>query len=187
MSAQHARVPRAQSKPAERRRFQRVAVTLLGRYMLVDRREFPCQTVDMSPGGVLLVAPVRGEIGDRVIAYLEHVGRVEGIIRRHVPQGFAMSISATAHKRDKLASQLTWLANRQVLGLPEDRRHERITPRNQAVVVKLENGREFPAILVDISMSGAALSTDHRPPLDSAVLLGSTPGKVVRHFGHGIA
>ena len=33
----------------ERRRFQRVRVNLLGRYMLADRREFPCQVTDMSP------------------------------------------------------------------------------------------------------------------------------------------
>ncbi|MCS4109623.1 hypothetical protein M2199_006253 [Bradyrhizobium elkanii] len=29
----------------ERRRFQRVKVHLLGRYMLPDRREFPCQII----------------------------------------------------------------------------------------------------------------------------------------------
>ena len=34
----------------ERRRHQRVKVNLLGRYMLADRREYPCQVVDMSPG-----------------------------------------------------------------------------------------------------------------------------------------
>jgi hypothetical protein len=33
----------------ERRRFQRVKVHLLGRYMLPDRREFPCQVINMSP------------------------------------------------------------------------------------------------------------------------------------------
>ena len=36
----------------ERRRFQRVRVNLLGRYMLADRREFPCQVANMSPGGM---------------------------------------------------------------------------------------------------------------------------------------
>ena len=41
-----------------------------------------------------------------------------------------MTISATPRKRDKLAAQLTWLANRHILGLPEDRRHGRIAPRN---------------------------------------------------------
>ena len=41
-----------------------------------------------------------------------------------------MTIAATPRKRDKLAAQLTWLANRSTLGLPEDRRHDRIVPRN---------------------------------------------------------
>ena len=66
----------------ERRRFQRVKVHLLGRYMLPDRREFPCQIINMSPGGLALLAPGIGNVGDRVIAYLDHIGRVEGKITR---------------------------------------------------------------------------------------------------------
>ncbi|MGE5165042.1 MAG: PilZ domain-containing protein [Sphingobacteriales bacterium] len=42
----------------DRRRHQRVKVNLLGCYMLADRREFPCQVVDMSPGGMALQAYV---------------------------------------------------------------------------------------------------------------------------------
>jgi hypothetical protein len=34
----------------ERRRSQRVKIDLTGRYMLADRREFSCRTLDMSPG-----------------------------------------------------------------------------------------------------------------------------------------
>ncbi len=114
----------------ERRRFQRVKVHLLGRYMLPDRREFPCQVINMSPGGLALLAPGIGNVGDRVIAYLDHIGRVEGKITRIIDNGFSMTIGATARKRDKLAAQLTWLANRDILNLPEDRRHDRIVPRN---------------------------------------------------------
>ena len=95
----------------ERRRFQRVRVDLLGRYMLPDRREFPCQVVNMSPGGMALVAPVSGQPGERVIAYVDHLGRLEGHVARIFQNGFAMTIAATPRKRDKLAAQLTWLAN----------------------------------------------------------------------------
>src|SRR5437588_4090572 len=45
----------------EQRRFQRVRVNLLGRYMLADRREFPCQVLDMSPGGMAIIGPVSGK------------------------------------------------------------------------------------------------------------------------------
>src|SRR5882672_3714613 len=76
----------------ERRRFQRVKVHLLGRYMLPDRREYPCQIINMSPGGLALLAPGIGNVGDRVIAYLDHIGRVEGKITRIIDNGFAMTV-----------------------------------------------------------------------------------------------
>ncbi|MGH6676893.1 MAG: PilZ domain-containing protein, partial [Xanthobacteraceae bacterium] len=106
------RLPSLRTLSAERRRFQRVRVNLLGRYMLADRREFPCQVVNMSPGGMALIAPVLGAPGERIIAYVDHLGRLEGHVARTFQNGFAITISATARKRDKLAAQLTWLANR---------------------------------------------------------------------------
>src|SRR6516165_9024086 len=144
----------------ERRRFQRVRVDLLGRYMLPDRREFPCQVVDMSPGGMALVAPVAGQPGERVIAYVDHLGRLEGHIARILENGFAMSISATTRKRDKLAAQLTWLANRHILALPEDRRHGRIVPRNPFARLVLPNGINVSVRIIDVSQSGAGIATD---------------------------
>ena len=164
-------------------------LALLGRYMLADRKEYACQTIDMSPGGVSLVAPVKGAVGERVVLYLEHIGRVEGEITRHTGQGFAVSISATIRKRDELASHLTWLGNRHELGLPEDRRHERIVPRNPVCELRLESGRVMVVRLIDISMSGAAVSIEDKDKLaiGTSVTLGKTPGKVVRHFQGGMA
>jgi hypothetical protein len=171
----------------ERRRFQRVKVNLLGRYMLADRREFPCQVVNMSPGGMALLAPVVGKVGERVIAYVDHVGRLEGIIARLIENGFAMTIGATTRKRDKLAAQLTWLANRHILNLPEDRRHGRITPRNPAARLILPNGVNVACRVIDISQSGAAIATDQRPDIGAPITIGKTTGRVVRHLEDGIA
>src|SRR5512139_1765498 len=171
----------------ERRRFQRVKVHLLGRYMLPDRREFPCQVINMSPGGLALLAPGIGNVGDRVIAYLDHIGRVEGKITRLIDNGFAMTISATPRKRDKLAAQLTWLANRQVLGLPEDRRHGRMTPNNPSARLILPNGNNVGCRIIDISQSGVGIATEHRPEIGSLVTIGKTQGRVVRHLENGFA
>ena len=173
----------------ERRRFQRVRVNLLGRYMLSDRREFPCQVIDMSPGGMAVVAPVAGHPGERVIAYVDHLGRLEGKIARLLDNGFAMTISATTRKRDKLAAQLTWLANRQILNLPEDRRHGRFTPRNALARLILPNGTNVACRVIDVSASGAAIAInpDLRPAIGSAVTIGKTTGRVVRHIEDGFA
>jgi hypothetical protein len=171
----------------ERRRHQRVAVNLLGRYMLADRREFPCQVTNMSPGGMAVVAPVSGKVGERVIAYVDHIGRLEGLIARQFENGFAMTVAATTRKRDKLAAQLTWLANRHILNLPEDRRHDRFTPKNPAARLILPNGLNVSCRVIDLSASGAALKTDQRPEIGALVTVGKTAGRVVRHLEEGIA
>ena len=171
----------------ERRRFQRVKVHLLGRYMLPDRREFPCQIINMSPGGLALLAPGIGNVGDRVIAYLDHIGRVEGRITRIIDNGFAMTIAATPRKRDKLAAQLTWLANRKILNLPEDRRHDRIVPRNPIAMLTLEDGTKMTCRIIDMSLSGAALAAEPRPEVGSQLMLGTVQGHVVRHLEDGFA
>lgn len=179
--------PKVQPASLERRRFQRVKVHLLGRYMLPDRREFPCQVINMSPGGLALLAPGIGNVGDRVIAYLDHVGRVEGKITRIIDNGFAMTLAATPRKRDKLAAQLTWLANRDILNLPEDRRHDRIVPRNPIAVLTLDDGSKMSCRIIDMSRSGAAIAAEQRPPLNTQVLLGRVASRVVRHLDDGFA
>ena len=171
----------------ERRRFQRVKVHLLGRYMLPDRREFPCQIINMSPGGLAMLAPGIGNVGDRVIAYLDHIGRVEGKITRIIDNGFAMSVGATPRKRDKLASQLTWLANRDILNLPEDRRHDRIIPRNPIAILTMEDGQRMTCRIIDLSLSGAAVAAEYRPSVRSMVMLGHIQARVVRHLDEGFA
>ncbi len=178
-------VPRSE----ERRRFQRVRVNLLGRYMLADRREFPCQVIDMSPGGMAISAPVIGAPGERVIAYVDHLGRLEGVIARHIDNGFAMTIAASSRKRDKLAAQLTWLANRQILNLPEDRRHGRFTPRNPIARLILPNATNVTCRIIDMSASGAAIAIapDLRPAVGAVVTVGKTTGRVVRHIEDGFA
>jgi hypothetical protein len=98
-----------------------------------------------------------------------------------------MTIAATSRKRDKLAAQLTWLANRHILGLPEDRRHGRITPRNPAGRLILANGINVACRVIDVSQSGAAVATDQRPEIGSPITIGRTSGRVVRHLEDGIA
>jgi hypothetical protein len=173
----------------ERRRHQRVRVNLLGRYMLEDRREFPCQVTDMSPGGMAILAPISGNPGERVVAYIDHLGRLEGKIARLFNNGFAISIAATARKREKLAAQLTWLANRHILNMPEDRRHGRFAPRNPVARLILPNGANVACRVIDLSQSGAAIAipVNLRPVIGAMVTVGKTQGRVVRYIDDGFA
>jgi hypothetical protein len=171
----------------ERRRHQRVKVSLTGRFMREDRQEFPCQTINMSPGGVAFSTAMPPRAGEHVVAYIDHIGRVEGRCTRVFENGFAMTISATLRRRDKLADQLTWFANRHNLGLPEDRRHKRVELRNPRSVLTLPDGSTIECRVVDVSLSGAGIVTRVKPPLGSPVKLGRTQARVVRHLDSGFA
>jgi hypothetical protein len=173
----------------ERRRHQRVRIDLLGRLMLENRQEYPRRIINMSPGGAAVMADTPGRVGERVIAYVDHLGRLEGKIAREFEGGFAMSIGATPRKREKLAAQLTWLANREILNLPEDRRHGRVVPRNPRARLILPSGLNITCRVIDISLSGAAVAVPpaQLPPIGSAITIGKTPGRVVCHIDDGFA
>jgi len=173
-------------KPMERRRFARVKLVLAGRYMLEDRREFLCQTIDVSAGGLSLTAPEPGAIGEKIVAYFDDLGRIEGIVVRHHAFGFAISACMSATKREKLVNQLTWLANRQYLALPADRRHERITPNEPRTLIRLPDGEQIPAKIVDISISGAAVTCAKQAPMGAMLQIGHTSARVVRADGKGM-
>ena len=182
------RRPRLRALNEDRRRHQRVKVNLLGRYMLADRREFPCQVINMSPGGMALVAPVvRQRRASASLPMSITSAGSKAKSRESFENGFAMTISATARKRDKLAAQLTWLANRHILGLPEDRRHGRIVPRNPVGRLILPNGVNLTCRIIDVSESGAGIASKERPPIGTLVTLGKVQGRVVRHLEDGFA
>jgi hypothetical protein len=179
--------PRQAETALDRRRHNRVAVVLRGRYMLADQSEYLCETIDMSPAGVALKAPVTGVLGERVVAYLDQIGRIEGRIARFLPGGFAMTINLPASKLDKIADKLTWLANREALLLPEDRRHDRIVPRVRQTTLRLIDGSVHPVRLIDISLSGAGVESALALPLGVNVVIGKTHGRVIRNFRGGMA
>ncbi len=96
---------------ADKRRTKRHQVSLAGRYLLADRTEWVCQTIDISPTGVLLRGPARPYPGQIVVVYLSAFGRIEGSVVRLKPDGFALHIQATDRKREQLAMWLEKLAN----------------------------------------------------------------------------
>ena len=177
------------SKPeiAEKRRFSRVHVDLLGRFMCEDFREFPCRVENMSPGGIAVATPIEPRDGERIVFYVDHIGRLEGNVARTYPGGFAVDLVNSERKREKLAAQLTWFANRGELDLAEDRRHQRQMPADPRVEIVLGDGRRYTVKIIDLSLSGAAVQCPVRPALNSRLTLGVMQGRVVRHLEDGFA
>jgi PilZ domain len=171
----------------ERRRHRRVAVNLFGRFMREDKQEYPCQVVNMSAGGMAMVAPVKCGDGERIVAYLDNLGRIEGVVVRSFEGGFAVRILASLYKRERIANLLTWLINQNALGLGEERKHDRIVPRINASKLIMPNGDVHNCRVIDVSLSGASVACTIKPPLGTMVILGRMRGRVVRHHEQGIA
>jgi hypothetical protein len=169
----------------DRRRYKRISVTLLGRFMRESKEEHPCKLVDVSAGGVAITSPVAVPVGERVVAYFDHIGGIEGVVVREFDGGFAFKINATKHKREKIAAQLTWLANRGELTEADGRRHDRITPKNRDSTLHLAEGIVLACRILDVSISGASIATPARPEIGTEVMLGKLRARVVRHHASG--
>ncbi len=170
----------------DRRRHRRVAIPLLGRFMRANRHEYPCKLNDVSVGGAALMSPVVVGNGEKIVVYLDHLGGLEGHVVRVFDGGFALKFAITAHKREKLAAQLTWLLNRDVMAALDQRRHERFVLGDKTVAVRLSDEITQQCRLLDVSLSGASVATEVRPLIGTEVLIGKLRGRVMRHHDHGI-
>ena len=132
------------------------------------------------------MSPVEVDIGERIVAYFDEIGGIEGSVVRVFEGGFAMGLKATQHKRDKLAAQITWLVNKDELAVSPGRRHERVAVANKSSTLKLPDGIAVDCQVLDVSLSGASIGTDARPPIGSEVTLGKLRCRVMRYHERGI-
>jgi hypothetical protein len=165
----------------DRRRYRRVGVALSGRFMRENTEQYHCEAIQMSAGGVSLLAPVRCEEGERIVAYIEQVGRIEGLVVRVIEGGFVMGIRASPGKRERIVNLLTWLINQSMLGLHDERKYERTAPRISASKIIFPNGDLHNCRVINVSLSGASIACAVKPPVDSVIVLGRMRGRVVRH------
>lgn len=175
---------------AEKRNIPRVVISIGGRFMREDRTEYGGTAVDASVQAISVETEIKCRVGERIIGYFYTIGRIEGKVLRVDDTGFVLEITTTAMKRDRLASQLTWLANREILNLPEDRRHDRVVPRDPRIPVRNladNSGTTVQGHLIDVSRSGAAVSIKGTFTKGDEILLGTTPARVVRCFDGGVA
>jgi hypothetical protein len=164
----------------DRRRHKRVALNCLGRFMRADKSEYTCRLIDISAGGAAIQSPQGVQMGERVVAYFDEIGRIDGPVVRLIDGGFALQIIATQHRREKLVAQLTWLINRKTLGIPDSRRHDRSVPSVTESSLVFSDGSQQPCTIVDVSISGAAILTSPAPRMGTELLLGRLRAKVVR-------
>ncbi|MBL4595247.1 MAG: PilZ domain-containing protein [Robiginitomaculum sp.] len=171
---------------AERRHFVRGKLEINGRFLAASNREYPCQIIDISPGGLSIQSDFLPQPSEKIVLMMEHLGRVQAEVVRELTGGFAACIMATSRKRNQLASELTWLMNAERLGLQDDRAGPR-NPHQGDVHVQLHDSTRFIATAVDISATGIALESTEKVSLGEPVTIGRLQGTVSRKTGFGFA
>lgn len=181
--------------PAERRGEPRIIVRLPGRYWLMNRRtptgqrpQFACRAINVSPSALALAAPVQGGVGERVLAEIEHLGKLHGVIERLLrDQGFVMRLSATEEERAGLLHKIQWVEQHKNLDVPDRRKQARFVPETPFSSVVLPDSVVVNVFVIDLSVSGAAVSAHIVPEIGTPVALGTLVGRVVRHIPGGFA
>jgi hypothetical protein len=187
----HSRLDRRKIKIAargaqERRRHRRVPLSVPGRGLSPSAGEFACTLVDVSPGGARIATRTPPRASERVVLLFDGIGRMEGEVVRAGKAGFAVRLTMSQRKRDRLADAITWRFNMDRLGLNEDRAAPRKPGRGRARL-RLRDGVVIQADVIDVSITGAAFSCLERPRVGEQVTVGEMTGHVARWLDNGFA
>lgn len=170
------------------------AVSIPGRFSFADvrnargeRRIYGCHAVNPSIREIAIASPISAKLQARVIAYIDHLGKLEGLVTRVLQRGFVMGIYAKGDDRRKLAAKIEWLRNHRNSEVREQRADSRFVPKNPHSRMILPDGYMENCLILDMSISGAAISADTIPPIGSALAVGKVVSRVVRHFEEGFA
>jgi hypothetical protein len=178
----------------ERRREPRIIVSIAARYALTtrhdtrgNRREFSCRIVDISPSAMTLLVPVQGSVGERVIVRCDEFGRLEGTILRTLDRGFVMTLSVPDGQRARFAAKIDWYEKNKNHDIADSRQHKRFLPTDPRSILVLADGTQQECFVIDMSISGAAVSADVKPAIGMPLAVGKVVGRVVRHLPEGFA
>jgi hypothetical protein len=166
-----------------------------GCYTLASRRKaasghaqvFACRATSISPKEAVLMAPVRGELGERLTTRFDHFGILRGQVSRLLPDGFAMTIEMSEGERVSLAAKIAWLKKRTTHVAVDHREHKRSLPHDPRSVILFADNSTQGCFIIDYSQSGVAVSADAFPEIGSPIAVGTLVGRVVRNFETGFA
>lgn len=174
----------------ERRKHQRVAFEAKGRFLAPDGSEHECSIRDMSLGGIALSADIAIEIGENIIVYLDEFGRFEGKVVRVYEGGFAIETAISGPRRERLAQRLEALARGEKIEVSARRSFARYAPGEagleESSVLTIGDGTSMPCRIIDMSLGGAQVAVEQRPPIGTEVSIGRMSGRVVRHTEEGV-
>lgn len=170
----------------ERRATPRIKVILPTLCWNQFRPDFYAITDDVSHHGIRFKSAVVPEVGEALVCSIRYAGSLETEVIRSGKQRFAVRILRAEYPLRLIAQNLVSLAQDQQVIPVAERTAPRIVPKEQDVVITTALGVMIPGRVLNISVSGVAVSLDETIEVGTLVLIGSTPAKVSRSFENGI-
>lgn len=171
----------------ERRSTKRSAVALTGNLFYPEQsREIACIVKDISPSGAGLICDCGLQPGSKIVLYVTALGRFEGQIVMHKAGHVSIHFEHSERMQKKIAEKIFLFLE----GGSDDEARLRTAPRVREVSMRTFTRRDGGVVdcdVADISLTGASLKTDVRPPIGEIIHIGRSTGRIVRHHDEGIA
>jgi hypothetical protein len=151
-------------------------------------RTFACRTTRISPFRMMVDVPVVGKVGDPITSYFRDFGKLEGVISDTMAGAFLLDLEMPRAMQEKLARKLAWLDKRQKNPtIRNARKDERIIPASPHSTLTMADGTTHGCFVIDMSVSGVAVSAQVQPPIGTPLAVGACIGRVVRTLPEGFA
>lgn len=172
-----------------------VNIALPGNYTLPNwydpqgkLRTFACRTTRVSPFGMLVDVPVVGKVGDRLTSYFRDFGKFDATITEALPGSFLLELEMSKPMRERLSNKLTWLESKlHDRTIRDARKDARMIPATPHSILTLADGAVHRCFVIDMSVSGVAVSAQIEPLIGTPLAVGSCIGRVVRLLPDGFA
>jgi hypothetical protein len=175
-------------KDDERRIYKRQEIDLGVRFISREDLETTGRVIDISEGGLAMKTDAAADMGDTIIAYPEGLGRLTGKVVRKFEGGIAIQFDLSDTQRTYLKKRIeSAVSGGTYIRLLENRVHKRVAVNLASEARLLDTGEKFTCRIIDISESGAGVSSSERPAVGMRIQIGSLKGRVCRHTEEGFA
>lgn len=186
-----------QRRHQNRRQHERRYFSVPVRFMCNDRHEHAGMLVDIGIGGARIQSHFIPLIDETIIVYIDHIGRFEGVVLRRSDEEFAMRMTISPAKCDRLENAIRRFFAEQIPDAKLSDRRLKLSDRRQAARQQVAGRREitanmddniaFRCVVENISLTGIEISTSAQLDLGQRVTVGRFEGRVVRKTKAGYA
>ena len=167
--------------------------TVAGRYVIGAQPTHPginlfaCRLRMIGSDSLRVTAPVIPQIGEPVSVSFTSFGTLTGKVSRQFDDGFEIEFDQSAADREALNARITSFSEKLWTTATDRRVAQRAMPSNPRTVIARPDNWSQPCLIVDYSISGAAVSAAFQPAVGEIVTVGRVTGEVVRLFDFGFA